>query len=327
MHKETCSNQADFPITERDAMRLVLELWEELGETMETAGKAEVMRRLRKVMQAGIKTVKSEESTVTLRVAAWASVEARKERRKTTLRDLRYFVNKLLKVDGMAERPLRSINSKECRELLRMAFPNSKHSYCKGRTILHSIFAYGQRQEWCEHNPVSKIEVPKILEKEIIPLSQPQIDKLEAVAAKPEHADMQLPLQLMLYCGIRPAEVCRLLPNDINWEEQEIIIRSRCSKTGGGRIIPLRCITKPRVKHSSVAPRNWIHKWKALRQAAGFDTWQPDVLRHTFASYHAAHFRNIHQLQLEMGHRDVTLLRTRYVVPVSRKEAAAFWKR
>ena len=30
----------------------------------------------------------------------------------------------------------------------------------------------------------------------------------------------------------------------------------------------------------------------------------PDVCRYTFASYHAAFFRNLPELQLEMGHRD-----------------------
>ncbi len=45
-------------------------------------------------------------------------------------------------------------------------------------------------------------------------------------------------------------------------------------------------------------PRNWQNRWLALRRAAGFTHWVPDVCRHTFASYHAAHFRNLPELQL-----------------------------
>ena len=41
--------------------------------------------------------------------------------------------------------------------------------------------------------------------------------------------------------------------------------------------------------------------------------WQPDVLRHTFATHHLATFRNYAELQLEMGHRSIELLRTRYI--------------
>ena len=42
-------------------------------------------------------------------------------------------------------------------------------------------------------------------------------------------------------------------------------------------------------------------------------SWQPDVLRHTFATHHLATFRNYAELQLEMGHRSAELLRTRYI--------------
>ena len=62
------------------------------------------------------------------------------------------------------------------------------------------------------------------------------------------------------------------------------------------------------------------------RRAAGFRHWVPDVCRHTFATYHAAMFRNLPELQLEMGHRDTSLLRSRYMVPSSRKDAELFWK-
>ena len=63
-------------------------------------------------------------------------------------------------------------------------------------------------------------------------------------------------------------------------------------------------------------PHRWKERWHALRRAAGWNngnSWQPDVCRHTFATYHAVHFRNFAALQLEMGHRGSTLLRTRYV--------------
>ena len=76
-----------------------------------------------------------------------------------------------------------------------------------------------------------------------------------------------------------------------------------------------------------VIPPNWQRRWRALRQAAGFTHWVPDVCRHTFASYHAAYFRNLPELQLEMGHRDAGLLRTRYMSPLLQKNAKKFWKK
>ena len=54
--------------------------------------------------------------------------------------------------------------------------------------------------------------------------------------------------------------------------------------------------------------------------------WPQDALRHTFANYHLSHFRSFSELRVEIGHRDATLLRTRYADqrPVVNEEA--FWE-
>ena len=124
---------------------------------------------------------------------------------------------------------------------------------------------------------------------------------------------------------MRPAEVERVQPEDICRRDRQLIIRPRTSKTGGGRMVPLRYTAGMRPEDFRI-PRNWQRKWRALRRAAGFRHWVPDVCRHTFATYHAAYYRNLAELQLEMGHRDSALLRTRYTVPMSRRIAGKFWE-
>lgn len=59
-----------------------------------------------------------------------------------------------------------------------------------------------------------------------------------------------------------------------------------------------------------------------------FGAWRPDVLRHTYASFHAKWFRDFPLLQMEMGHRSSALLRARYLnmEGVSRERAALFWE-
>ena len=65
---------------------------------------------------------------------------------------------------------------------------------------------------------------------------------------------------------------------------------------------------------SSICPKNWVKKWKALRSDANLGRpWVQDVLRHTFASYYMKRYKNLPRLQSQMGHADLTLLRTRYV--------------
>ena len=90
-------------------------------------------------------------------------------------------------------------------------------------------------------------------------------------------------------------------------------------------MIPLR--RRKRLSNIPLSiPRNRQKRWKALRRAAGFTHWQPDVCRHTFASYHAAYFKDLPELQLEMGHRNANLLLSRYLNLPQVKHAKAFWR-
>ena len=206
------------------------------------------------------------------------------------------------------------------------AFGGSAAQYRKGRAILSGVFSTAIKHDWCDVNPVARVEVPDVIEKPIEPLTIEEVERLEEAAQQPEHQDMQLSLHLMLYCGIRPTEVSRIDPErDIDWQNQRVVVRPTTSKTGGGRVVPLRKAGNITVR---TIPHRWLHRWRALRKAAGWSKetahpWRQDVCRHTFATYHAAHFRNFAALQLEMGHRDSTLLRTRYVYAGNSTEATA----
>ena len=310
-----------------DLARLALETIESLGDLAQGLNRVELITLLRNTLREGVSAMKAAAHTVSLEEAAWASVEARRDLRPTSRRDLRHFVRRLLKVPGAAVLPLRAITPTQCKKILTEAFGASPSSFVKGRAILHSIFSFGIQQEWCDLNPVTKIEVPKVKEKPIAPLAPAEVEKLKKVAQRSEFRDMQFSLSLMLYGGIRPTEVSRLRKDDFDWDGMQVIIRPSTSKTGGGRTVPLRGIKGIR-KKDLIIPQGWNRKWHDLRRAAGYrgKSWVPDVCRHTFASYHAAYFRNLAALQLEMGHRDASLLMTRYMAPALKKDAAAFWK-
>lgn len=280
------------------------------------------LKRARQCLQLGQEQLRLQEKTVTFRKAALA---ARKGRRPRTIIDFRYLCKRLMDQNkGLAERRVRSITAAECTRYLKQAFPNSAAQYKKARAALSGVFTCAVREGWCEANPIAKVSVPTITEKPIAPLNAKEIARLEQTAEREEFRDMKLSLHLLIYCGIRPTEVSRLRPQDIDISEGQVLVRPTTSKTGGGRMVPLRCHQRLR-DAPLVIPRNWQQRWRELRRAAGFTRWVPDVCRHSFAAYHAAHFRNLQELQWEMGHRDSTLLRTRYVSPVSRQAAAVFW--
>lgn len=315
------------PLGIEDAARLVLELQEALGPLARTKNRATLMERMRRLIKAGSDSIQAGEVSVSFTKAAERSLKARANRRPLTLRDLRYYLRRMENCGDFGKRSLRTISVQECRTVLRSTFGSSCHSYRKARAIMHSVFAYGIRQQWCSRNPVTGVDAPEIPETPIEPLSLAAVHRLERAAREPDHRAMQLSLHLMLYCGVRPTEVQRIDPaRDIDWKHREVLIRPQTSKTGGGRIVPLRKANRVRRDCRETIPRNWSKKWKALRRAAGFKLWQADVCRHTFASYHAQRFRNLPQLQIEMGHRSCELLRTRYVMPRLGNEAMEFWK-
>ena len=287
------------------------------------------VKRARACIELGEKQLKLREKTVTFAKAVEVALEDRKRKglRARSIVDFRYLCKRMMTLNpGLAERRMRSISSEDCRMILESAFGNSPSQYKKGRAIMSGVFSSAIKHDWCDSNPVSRVEVPDVVEKPIEPLSIEEVDRLEAAAQLPEHREMQLSLHLMLYCGIRPTEVSRIDPErDIDWQNERVVVRPTTSKTGGGRVVPLRKAGAITVR---MIPRHWLHRWRALRKAAGWSKetahpWRQDVCRHTFATYHAAHFRNFAALQMEMGHRDSSLLRTRYVYAGNGTEASA----
>lgn len=312
----------DSALNATDAARLVLEMEDALGRRVRRRSRRTLMQLFREVIRTGASAIAGEEKTVCFKTAALASIKARESYlRPVSVRDLRYYVRRMLRVEHCGRLMLRGMKTAQCRWILHTAFDGSPSQYVKARSVLHGIFAYGMRQEWCDANPVSRIEVPRIRENIIEPLT---IEQVRGLLRAAYHTEMQLSLHLLLFSGIRPAEVARLKPEDICWKEKLVIIRPQTSKTGGGRVVPLRGCGQipPRLRY---VPANWQRRWLSLRRQAGFTEWVPDICRHTFASYHAAYFRNLPALQLEMGHGDLSLLRTRYMRPVNATVARQFW--
>ena len=243
-------------------------------------------------------------------------------------------MNRLMEsVEGLRERPLNRIGTQHCTEILEAGFPSESRRH-KARACLSVLFQTGIRRGWCKENPVKGTEAPRIREKTIVPLRPEEIERLLQVSRRVQHRSCRPAVALMLYTGVRPQEVTRLTYACIDTESAELTVPPRHSKTGGGRSIPLcpslRAILEeqgPCAPEQRICPPNWINRWKELRRDAGFTEWQQDVLRHTFASYFAKAYRDLPTLQLYMGHRDVSLLLTRYVnlQGISRDAALRFF--
>src|ERR1700731_3457080 len=68
-----------------------------------------------------------------------------------------------------------------------------------------------------------------------------------------------------------------------------------------------------------------FHFTKAKDEELCGERWPDNALRHSFASYHLAHFRNAATTALELGHHDSRITFRHYRELVKPKEAARFW--
>ncbi len=293
------------------------------------------LKRCKKIIALGAEALRQQERTVTFEKAVEAALEARKDRRTRTVYDFRYFTRRFMKrCPGLARRRVRAMTPQECAEYIEQAFDTPRQRQ-KARLILSGVFGTAVKKGWCDSNPVARVEAPRVVEQMVPILSPQEIEQITSTAETYQGGSCAAAVGMMLYAGIRPHEVARLYWEQVDLQERAIYILPRHSKTGGARRVtihkPLLRILRAhrRADVEMICPANWLHHWRELRRAAGWDSpahrWPQDALRHTFASYHLSHFRSFAELQLEIGHRDATLLRTRYVDQRGVRNARGFW--
>lgn len=282
--------------------------------------------------------VQQNNQSVSFREAVVETLATKNHRRTRTLSEIRYITKRFMKkFPELKKKPVNMITPADCNKYLQKSFGTPRQRY-KARVILRGVFTIACKRDWCGQNPVSKVDVPVLNENQIEALSLEETDRLLETAEKQEHLPCLPALGLMLYAGIRPNEVLRLTWKDIDLEEKVITLRPRHTKTGGARHVTILPVLEKilsegrRDLDKKICPANWHRRWKTLRAEAGWSSstvpWPQDCLRHTYASYHAKHFRDMTGLQWEMGHRCLHLLRTRYLnmTGITRETARKFWK-
>ena len=284
-----------------------------------------------KVIEAGLRNIRAKEMSLIDGFALY--LKSKQYLRPDSIRDIRCIGNRLLRTNPeLGKRNFSELSVSECEEWLNTAF-HTDSQFNKARAMLHGLFEFALRREWCDKNPIKRIERKKVVEKEIQPLKLSETKRLIKTAQN-ESPEYAIVAALLVYTGIRPREVRRLTWRDIDTEEKTITVRSQCSKTGGVRQVEIppvlnRLLIANKSENTShICPIDWQRRWRKIRDTSGFrGRWVQDVLRHTYASFHAKKYANLPRLQLNMGHRDQSLLRSRYVNMhgISRAEARSFF--
>lgn len=327
----------DFPLIE--LVQLSIELLEECSRLRK---RPTTLKIARKAIKLGAKAIYESEHSISFTQSIKETLLAKAHRRSSTLAEIRYVTNRLMRiVPKLGRRSVRSITTQDWEAYINEAF-NSSRQQRKARMIVHGIYAVMVKRNWCSENPLAKMDSPPLKECRVKVLLPKEVKVLINMVAQEYDGSCLPPAAVMLYAGVRPREVQRLTWQEINLNQNIICLSPSHAKTGGARHITIepilgRILKKYKGEHKpaltqNLCPPNWRKKWENVRKKAGWNTigkpWVQDCLRHTYASYHALHYKDFTRLQYEMGHASSTLLRTRYLNMGALKsgDAMLFWE-
>jgi integrase len=226
------------------------------------------------------------------------------------------------------------------------------------RAMLHSVFEWGVRKKMLRENPVKQIDRQAVKEGKVGIVTPAQMRALlEAARGEP---DVLATVAINGFAGLRPDEIGRLHWSAIDLDHGQIDCGGEITKTAKHRwvkIEPVLAAWLALIPRGSgrIEKKNFRRRFLRVKRAAGFRVferavknlnaagqvmsaeelaafertlppWPHDALRHSYASYHLAHFKNAAELALQMGHEGTSMLFKNYRARVSDKDAAAWWQ-
>ena len=187
-------------------------------------------------------------------------------------------------------------------------------------------------------DPFKGIKLVKIDEEAPAVFTVPETKKLLATAQKIDPGVIPY-LSIGLFAGIRPKGLERLSWDNIDLSLKRIRVSGAANKTRDlyhATMQPNLVAWLRKVKGSEIVPTNFRKRLDAVKSKAGWGTpseeypklrpWPVDVMRHSFASYHAARFKNAVKTAWELGHRgDPTMLFKHYQNLVKPEDAKKYF--
>lgn len=234
--------------------------------------------------------------------------------------------------ENFGARLVATVTAPECDDWLRSlnVAAQTRNNY---RAALLNLFQYGKKRRYTQTNPVVDCDKAKVTGAEIQIFTVSEIESLLRAA---DTAFLPY-LALGAFAGLRRAEIERLDWEEIDLAEGHIEVKAIKSKTAQRRFVKIEpCLAawlEPLAKsHGKVVQGNIRDHMAKTCQQTGENgktscvKWKENGLRHSFASYHLAFFKDTSRLALELGHTSSALLFKHYRELVKPKEAALYWQ-
>jgi integrase len=196
------------------------------------------------------------------------------------------------------------------------------------RRVLHNFFSFACARGYASRNPVTGASKAKVVAKPPGILSVAQVRGiLEACSLEILPA-----VAIGLFAGLRRAELERLPWRDVSLAGGFIEVSALNSKTAQRRLVTISPNLKAWLaplcrERGPVFPPANIYRnlfGQALKRS-GIKRWPANGLRHSFASYHLAHYQDAAKTALQLGHTESVTLFRHYRELVRPEDAEAFW--
>ncbi|HAV13512.1 MAG TPA: hypothetical protein DCX06_08505 [Opitutae bacterium] len=300
---------------------------------------------LSEVAQSFVKRAQERNASVPFKTAWEAYRQTRKGLSQTYLGTVERTMFKIALEIG--ETNLRDLTGESVEQALEKHF-HTPQSFDLALRTLSPLFTMALKRSpaWIDSNPCSAIEKrSKGRKGPVAILSVAEAKQLIKSCRDLSHetgmpslirvnaSDALCAVCIMLFAGVRPAEMKRLEWSDVDLEAETIFISNVKAKTDRSREIamPPTLLTwlqyaKPSQEDGLICPKNWDRKIKAIRHQSGISKSGKDQLRKSFASYHLQAFEDVNLTRSIMGHETSEVLFTNYRNAVRKKDAVEFWE-
>jgi integrase len=219
---------------------------------------------------------------------------------KRYLDDLRVRLNRF--AADFKDQPLAAISARDIDDWLRalVVCGVTRNSF---RRRLSTLFGYAKKRGYAVSNPIEDVERAKEQSPTVGILSPAETQRL-LENAQPEMVPFWA---IGAFAGLRTIEVQRLSWEEVDLPRGFIEVKATKSKTAARRLVTIqanlqRWLLPFRQSSGPVSPTNFQVRAKEDRDHAELGRpWPNNALRHSFASYHLAAFKDAAKLALEVG--------------------------
>jgi len=224
---------------------------------------------------------------------------------------------------GRERRPLASISGAEIEAWLHSNGwqPVTQRHYL---VAVRTLFNFALLRGLVVANPALGVDKPSV------PFKPPEIHSPDQVSQVLECARRLDPglcrfMSIRYFAGLRGSEAAALSESEIKVERGFIEVTAANAKTRQRRLVAIEPNLAAWLELGGSLPLRdkWTRHWRLVK-ACGVPM-PANVTRHSFVSYHLAHFGSASRTALEAGHSEAVLFR-HYREVVTRDDAARFWQ-